>query len=668
MVTLRAQTLTASQTPLLVCLAGVIGGPVLSTALTTGQGDFALGLLGLAVCALYSNWAARQGTAGGDRQRFLSVFGGLIVLPLLLVAVHPTMIMPVEVYGEQDAGLTVALTWLVLLAGFFAGTPELRLPVALPVVPGLSAFGLNASKTFGVEIVYAFGLFVFATIGLLVFDAFRHHAARGLLPTRAGEQLLQRQYVLIGGWGGVVAMTSLLLWPLLTNLTPELMMVGYNLLQPESAPRVPLPNYGSFNGALELSGGSYEFNDTIWMRVRSPLLGTKWRGRVLTEYDGRTWSPTPTGAVERAERQGEWWQVQNAPPQHQVVREEFQPAVNMPAILYASGEPLRVRCEQPVYLNPVDGSPRVRRLMARGRSYVVHSAVPSASPSTLVTANVPPPAAVADAYLKLPVQLPALERLAREATVGESTPLRKAEALKRYLDSTCLYSLRSPSLPRDEDAVTHFVTVSREGACDLFASAQVVMCRLVGVPARLVTGFQDSGERERGWAIVRERDAHAWAEVYVAPHGWIPIDPTDTSVIDPGTLQLLAQNFSRTLVVPALLLRWLPAALVALLLCGLLKRVAANAGTVAATPGLRISRSYLAACHSLARRGFHRTEVMTPWEFEQTVIARAELTAVRDEFSALTAMAVQAAFMPEAPTVADASRAQELAQAVRRRR
>jgi hypothetical protein len=75
--------------------------------------------------------------------------------------------------------------------------------------------------------------------------------------------------------------------------------------------------------------------------------------------------------------------------------------------------------------------------------------------------------------------------------------------------------------------VDDFVFRSRLGWCEQIASTLVVMARSVGIPARLTTGFVP-GERDAltGRFVVRERDAHAWAEVYFDGIGWQGFDPT----------------------------------------------------------------------------------------------------------------------------------------------
>ncbi|TDJ63384.1 MAG: DUF4129 domain-containing protein, partial [Proteobacteria bacterium] len=65
------------------------------------------------------------------------------------------------------------------------------------------------------------------------------------------------------------------------------------------------------------------------------------------------------------------------------------------------------------------------------------------------------------------------------------------------------------------------------GFCEHYAAAFVTLMRAVGLPARIVTGYQ-GGEYNSvsDYMIVRQRDAHAWAEVYLDDRGWIRVDPT----------------------------------------------------------------------------------------------------------------------------------------------
>jgi protein-glutamine gamma-glutamyltransferase len=87
------------------------------------------------------------------------------------------------------------------------------------------------------------------------------------------------------------------------------------------------------------------------------------------------------------------------------------------------------------------------------------------------------------------------------------------------------YSVTPPKL--DLDSVDDFLFRTRTGFCGHFASAFVALVRAGGVPARVVTGYQ-GGEWNPvgGYFVIRQSDAHAWAEIWVAGHGWRRIDPT----------------------------------------------------------------------------------------------------------------------------------------------
>jgi len=96
------------------------------------------------------------------------------------------------------------------------------------------------------------------------------------------------------------------------------------------------------------------------------------------------------------------------------------------------------------------------------------------------------------------------------------------------------YSLTPPKL--DFDSVDDFLFHTREGFCGHYASAFVALMRAGGVPARVVTGYQ-GGEWNPigGYLIIRQSDAHAWAEVWIDGRGWRRIDPT--AIVAPERLR-----------------------------------------------------------------------------------------------------------------------------------
>jgi len=77
------------------------------------------------------------------------------------------------------------------------------------------------------------------------------------------------------------------------------------------------------------------------------------------------------------------------------------------------------------------------------------------------------------------------------------------------------------------DAVDEFWLDRRAGFCEHFASAFAVVMRALDVPARIVTGYQGADPQPvDGWWVVRQRHAHAWAEIWQPGEGWLRVDPT----------------------------------------------------------------------------------------------------------------------------------------------
>lgn len=77
------------------------------------------------------------------------------------------------------------------------------------------------------------------------------------------------------------------------------------------------------------------------------------------------------------------------------------------------------------------------------------------------------------------------------------------------------------------DAIDEFWFDRKLGFCEHFAAAFVVVMRALDVPARIVTGYQGSDPRPQGdYWIVRQSNAHAWAEYWQPGEGWVRVDPT----------------------------------------------------------------------------------------------------------------------------------------------
>ena len=116
--------------------------------------------------------------------------------------------------------------------------------------------------------------------------------------------------------------------------------------------------------------------------------------------------------------------------------------------------------------------------------------------------------------------------LARQwSSSGKSPTQIVNSALTMYRQQPFVYTLSPPLL--SSNPMDDFLFNSRRGFCEHYASSFVFLMRAAGVPARVVTGYQGGELNPVGnYLIVRQSDAHAWAEVWIQDRGWVRVDPT----------------------------------------------------------------------------------------------------------------------------------------------
>lgn len=107
-----------------------------------------------------------------------------------------------------------------------------------------------------------------------------------------------------------------------------------------------------------------------------------------------------------------------------------------------------------------------------------------------------------------------------------SAPQRVVKAAEFLQQGHFRYSLNPPTLP-ERNRVDAFLFGTKTGFCEHYSSAFAFLMRAAGVPARIVGGYQ-GGEVNPGggYLMVRQRDAHAWTEVWLQGQGWVRVDPT----------------------------------------------------------------------------------------------------------------------------------------------
>ncbi len=232
-----------------------------------------------------------------------------------------------------------------------------------------------------------------------------------------------------------------------------------------------------------------------------------WRGPVLWQYDGRTWT---RGASHYS--YAPHFEMTAQPVSYSVVLEPHNKpwlyALDVPATL-----PVNAHLNADFQL--LGNAPVTTRMRYEMSSTLQYRA------------NADESAAQLQRGLQLPPRLnPRTLALAAEWRAQQNDPAELVKTALRYFNQQNFsYTLEPPLL--GSNGMDDFLFQTRQGFCEHYASAFVYLMRAVGIPSRVVTGYQGGEYNSFGnYYIVRQSDAHAWAEVWLAGRGWVRVDPT----------------------------------------------------------------------------------------------------------------------------------------------
>ena len=186
-----------------------------------------------------------------------------------------------------------------------------------------------------------------------------------------------------------------------------------------------------------------------------------------------------------------------------------------------------------------DGSLEANNNLKAGLFYTAVSMVPSADLDELRSANMPNDDQLASIrrdsarFLQLPKNYdPQIKLLAKEIGGKDGNWFVHAERISNYLKANCSYLNNNSELEPDVDSVANFLLTTKSGSCSIFASAEAVLLRAQGIPSRVVFGYMPGDKDPKSdAAFVRRKHEHAWAEVFIPTHGWVPIDATPNGTL-----------------------------------------------------------------------------------------------------------------------------------------
>ncbi|WP_042880673.1 transglutaminase TgpA family protein [Cupriavidus necator] len=243
-----------------------------------------------------------------------------------------------------------------------------------------------------------------------------------------------------------------------------------------------------------------------------------WRALVLWDYDGTTWYPS------RQRQQ----QLAPVPAAGTVPGIDYsitlEPSQQRWLFVLDRGQALSAGVEAAA---TPDGEFIARRPVEQRIRYRAQSTLTPA-PGWL-------PPGTRRLALSLPAGNPRARALAAQWAETHADPAARVQAaLRLFAAAPFAYTLRPPPLGREQ--VDSFVFDTRRGFCEHYAGSFVFLMRAAGVPARVVTGYQGGEYNPIGrHYVVRQSDAHAWAEVWLDGRGWVRVDPT--SAVAPSRIE-----------------------------------------------------------------------------------------------------------------------------------
>lgn len=247
-----------------------------------------------------------------------------------------------------------------------------------------------------------------------------------------------------------------------------------------------------------------------------------WQGVVLNHFDGHEWrqfaTEQDTLQLKSAIQQDYGYDSSNLKIQG--------PAYEYEAVYEQSGQP---------WLFTLNPATEVQGDVLRTADYRVMAKQPLQNPMLIRATSHPDsirdlqlPPTLQALSLQLPAQGDPRSRALAQRLYTEAGDERAyvQTILNRFREQQFFYTLHPPLLG-EQDTIDGFLFDSQRGFCSHYAGSFVFLMRAVGIPARVVIGYQGGEWNEQGkYLAVHQFDAHAWAEVWLPNQGWLRVDPT----------------------------------------------------------------------------------------------------------------------------------------------
>ena len=256
-----------------------------------------------------------------------------------------------------------------------------------------------------------------------------------------------------------------------------------------------------------------------------------WRGYSYNHYALGYWRSTQEIVDTKTPR--EWNYSQPNWIGRQYITFSFTPESSLQRTIFAPDIPVSTsRTARVLRVNLLDVNDLVSiqadTPLQPGENFNVVSWVSAPTVEQLLAADRNYPDWVTGRYLELPPDMPGrIKALAIALTGGEQTQYDQVMAITSYLRRMITFQDVIPNPPANRDPIDWFLFDYKKGFCNYYASAEVLLLRSIGIPARLAVGYAEGTSDQDGISFeIKAHDSHAWPEVYFTNVGWVEFEPT----------------------------------------------------------------------------------------------------------------------------------------------
>jgi transglutaminase-like putative cysteine protease len=413
---------------------------------------------------------------------------------------------------------------------------------------GLVLFTIHSFDRFVSNRIWFIAVFILVSLIIIARIAYLHQLSRWdqkqmSLPPNIGLNIIRYAFL----WGTTIVLLSWIL-PVLASSVPGFQYAARPINNSWVSLRTSFENafyslqssVGMFDDgygiSTQLGHGNHLTDAPIFsVRTLQDQPGSTrfyWRARIYDSYSKGRWISTITDL----ERYYPWEKTETFTLGAGRLLRNFQiTAQSTLSTMYSPSQPIFMNREG--YVDTIHypiGELEFARFRAdspltSGDTYEVQALVSYATDNQLRSAGTNYPAHIEENYLQLPATITTRTiQLAQNITDGIDNPYNKTLAITNYLREEITYQDSIPSIPEGKEPIDWFLFEYKKGFCNYYSTAEIILLRSIGIPARWAIGYVQGEKLVDGSYQVRERNAHSWPEVYFPDYGWVEFEPTSS--------------------------------------------------------------------------------------------------------------------------------------------